>query len=60
MAHDHDDEDERIPLTVALPIATVRWLAKLSRITGDSPPDMIESMLHDIRVDDEAMHRNLH
>lgn len=52
------DEEESVP--VPLDAETRAWLARLSRVTGDSPGRMIASMLRDIRLDDEAAHSQLH
>ena len=47
---------ELVPLDVPLDAATIAWLARLARATGDHPADMVASMLRMIRIDDEAAH----
>ena len=49
-----ENELEIVPLDVPLDAATIAWLARLSRATGDHPADMVASMLRMIRIDDEA------
>lgn len=51
----NDEEDlEVFPAQLPLDGATLRWLARLQRLTGDHPNILIASMLRDIRKDDEA------
>lgn len=45
---------EVVPLDVPLDPATIAWLARLARVTGDHPADIVASMLRMIRIDDEA------
>ena len=45
---------EVVPLDLELDAATIAWLARLARATGDHPADMVASMLRMIRIDDEA------
>jgi hypothetical protein len=49
-----NEDLEIVPLDVPLDAATIAWLARLSRATGDHPADMVASMLRMIRIDDEA------
>jgi hypothetical protein len=57
---DIDENVEVVPLDLPLDRETVHWLARLSRVTGDHPRRIVASMLHDIRIDDEAAHRRPH
>jgi hypothetical protein len=51
----NDEEDlEVFPAELRLDGATLRWLARLERLTGAHPNQIIASMLRDIRRDDEA------
>ena len=54
------DQDEEVILEVPLDRETREWLAKLSKITRDSPAAMVASMLRDIRIDDELTHATFH
>ena len=45
---------EVVPLDVPLDPATIAWLARLVRVTGDPPAEIVASMLRMIRIDDEA------
>ena len=45
---------EIVPLDVPLDAATIKWLARLARATGDHPARVVGSMLRMIRIDDEA------
>ncbi len=57
MSRKQENEDvEIVPLDVPLDAATIMWLARLARATGDHPADMVASMLRMIRIDDEAAH----
>ena len=49
-----NEATEIVPLDLELDAATIAWLARLSRATGDRPADMVASMLRMIRIDDEA------
>lgn len=50
------DPDEEV-LPVSLDRETRRWLADMSQASGAHPRELIASMLHDLRMDDEAAHR---
>ena len=50
-----NEATEIVPLDLELDAATIAWLARLSRATGDRPADMVASMLRMIRIDDEYM-----
>lgn len=52
-----DDEDI---LEVPLDPATHAWLAKIARMTKQTPADVVASMVRDIRVDDEQTHDTVH
>lgn len=54
IAESEDIED--VPMLLPLDPATIAWLARLHRVTGDHPREIIASMLRQIRVDDEASH----
>jgi len=56
------DEDDREPVSLVLPLdqATRRWLTRLAQGNDEQAAEIVASMLHDIRVDDEMAHRNLH
>ncbi len=45
---------EVVPLDVPLDARTIAWLARLARVTGDHPAEIVASMLKMIRIDDEA------
>jgi hypothetical protein len=47
---------EVVPLDVPLDPATIAWLARLVRATGDPPAEIVASMLRMIRIDDQAAH----
>ena len=47
------DDVEIFPAQLPLDQATIAWLARLHRVTGDHPNEMIASMLRQIREDDE-------
>ena len=51
---DNDNNLEIVPLDVPLDAATIAWLARLVRVTGDGPAEIVASMLRMIRIDDEA------
>jgi hypothetical protein len=51
---------EPIPLVLPLDAATVMWLAGLANGSDERAAKIIASMLRDIRIDDEAAHRQLH
>ena len=50
-----NEATEIVPLDLELDAATIAWLARLARATGDHPADMVASMLRMIRIDDEYM-----
>lgn len=56
------DEDDVELVRLALPLDrdTISWLAKLARGNDVEAAKIVASMLHDIRVDDEAAHSTLH
>lgn len=49
-----DDDAEVVPMELPLDPATIKWLARLHRATGDRPAAIVASMLRAIRIDDEA------
>jgi hypothetical protein len=55
MERNLDDDVDDLP--VPLDRETRRWLADLARASGAHPRELIASMLHDIRRDDERAHR---
>ena len=48
-----DDEIEVATVDLALDRATWAWLEKLVAATGAEPEQLIASILHDVRQDDE-------
>jgi hypothetical protein len=61
MALDLDDDiREPIPLVLPLDRATVAWLTALAGGSDEQAAEIVASMLHDIRVDDEAEHATKH
>lgn len=54
--NDDDDQRDGDVLPVWLDADVLAWLSALSRLTGDSPGQMVAAMLRDIMVDDEAAH----
>ncbi len=51
MRHRKDNTD-----IVPLDSLTAQWLKRIERITKTPAAQIVASMLHDIRVDDEKMH----
>ena len=49
-------DDDFVPLDTR----TLRWLTKLSKVTGDSPAVLVAKILRDIRIDDERAHATTH
>lgn len=65
MAHDHEDctvEEIDGVVVVGLPLdqATVDWINRCSQETGDSPEEIIASILRHVRADDDVAHRLHH
>ena len=56
----NDDNREAVPLVLPLDRETLMWLAEISGGNDQAAAEIIASMLRDIRVDDEAMHRQFH
>jgi hypothetical protein len=54
-----DDDIELVSLALPLDRDTIAWLNKLARDDVEAAR-IIASMLHDIRIDDEAAHSTLH
>ena len=52
-----DDEDSEVLPEICLDSDTVRWLARLHRVTGTHPRVMIASMLRAFRLEDESPRR---
>ena len=50
---DTKDDTEVISMELPLDRQTIVWLLRLTCVTGDRPADIVASILHDIRVDDE-------
>lgn len=50
---------EKRKVIVPMDAATIEWLAKLSRATGNRPSVLVASMLEAIRIDDEAAHEGV-
>jgi hypothetical protein len=55
-----DDSREPVPFVLPLDRETLIWLAQLSGGCDQTAAEIIASMLHDIRIDDEAAHATQH
>lgn len=49
-----DDEDSEVLPEVRFDAETIRWLARLSRVTGTHPRIMVASMVRAFRLEDES------
>ena len=56
LPNEESDDVEVVPMELPLDRRTIAWLARLHRVTGDRPADIIASMLEMIRIDDEMEH----
>jgi len=59
-SHAEEHEVEVVPLAIPLDRATLAWLAALAGGCDERAAAIVASMLRDIRVDDEAAHRQIH
>jgi hypothetical protein len=57
-----EDDETREPVPMVLPLdrGTLAWLTTLSHGSDAAAAEIIASMLHDIRIDDEKMHSTHH
>ena len=60
MSDSSTQDVERVPLELPLDQETRRWLTHLSGGNDVIAAEIIASMLHDIRIDDESAHATKH
>lgn len=56
MTHDEDRTEDYVDFRVRLPLTTVAWLMELCDACHASPLLVLESLINDLKKDDDAAH----